>query len=191
MVILTVSLALMILLATCRYGVAGLTRLADLRLRGGTLALLAASTQVISVLVRQQRLALLIIGAILLAWFCWLNRRHLGIWLAAAGIALNMTVMVANGGTMPVNRAAIEQKSGMEFQGGEQPELTKATVLDDSDAALAWLGDRWLLPGPLARLAVWSIGDLLLLAGVWHVLATTMKGRKDDPSELQSRAALP
>ena len=114
----------------------------------------------------------------LIGAFCWLNRRHYGIALAALGIMLNLTVMAANSGMMPISPATIADMGGRYRASGTLLQHSKDIVLDDEQAMLAWLGDRLLLPGSLARLTAWSVGDILLLIGVARLLWTTMKGDK-------------
>lgn len=178
----------MLLLLAGRFGRTGLARLATLHLRGGRLALLACTAQVVSITTQSYQLELLLTSATMLAGFCWLNRRQAGIVLAAMGIALNMLVMVANGGTMPVSTTAVAQVLGPRADTATLLPLSKGTILDDSEAWLPWLGDRLLLPGPLARIAAWSIGDVLLLTGIGWLLWKTMKGQKDDRYTFGSRA---
>jgi len=191
MIVLTMTLAVLLLALTLRFGRAGLVRLTTLHLRCGWLAILAALAQIVSLLTQQYRLEWLIVTAGLLAVFCWLNRRQPGMLLVALGIFLNFLVMGFNGGTMPVNRVALEHKSQMQIPSGTEPLFTKARVLDDDAAKLAWLGDRFLLPGPLSHLAVWSIGDGLLIAGIARHLWSTMKGQTYVPGTLRRAGTLP
>jgi hypothetical protein len=167
---LLLVLGILLLAVVCRNGRAGLIRLATLRLRGGYLPLLACLAQLDGVLTQQHRQALLIVSAGLLCGFCWLNRRQFGMLLIMIGISLNMLVMVANGGAMPVSSTALAQVNNHYAISGAVPRFSKARVLKDNDVAFAWLGDRLLLPGSLAHLAAWSIGDILLLAGVGRLL---------------------
>ena len=191
MIILTVTLALMLFGLVCRFGWTSLERLATLRLRGGAQAFLACAAQVVSVVTQQHRLALLLVSAALLASFYWLNRRQAGISLAMLGIVLNLAVMGANNGSMPVSSATMMRKNSLEFAAGTDLPHTKNTVLEDHEARLPWLSDRLLLPGPLARLAAWSIGDFLLLAGVGRMLWHTMKEQDNhDRHSLRGNATL-
>lgn len=190
MIALALALGLFVLVPACRYGRAGMIRLANLRFRGGALALLASLAQLVSALSGRYLLGILLTAG-LLAGFCWLNRRQGGILLAAAGIALNLTVMAANGGIMPVSQTTFARISGAAVEPGAPIPFSKDRVLNDDQAALAVLGDRLLLPGPLAGLAAWSIGDALLLAGVGWLFWHTMKGNTDDVQTCWSGSALP
>lgn len=176
MIIIPLTLGAMLLVISLRFGWAGLQRLLTQPLRGGILAVLACMAQVLSVVTHRERFGFLIVTAVLLAMFCWLNRRRAGLWLIAAGITLNMLVMAANGGTMPINSQTLARMSSITASHGDELSRSKDRVLDDSHAVLPLLGDRLLLPGPFARLAAWSIGDVLLLSGVARLLWQTMKG---------------
>ena len=178
MIILSLTLVAMLLGLICRFGWAGLARLATLELRSSMLAVLACTAQMVGFLTRLHRLELLIVSTVFFGWFCWRNRRQAGIPLVSLGIVLNMTVMAANGGMMPIAPAKVEQLRGVQVSSGVPLHSSKDVVREDSEAALAWLGDRIVLPGPLAKLAVWSIGDFVLLIGVGRLLWTTMEGRE-------------
>jgi hypothetical protein len=173
------TFALLVLVLVAVYRWRGLQRLAALRVRGAPLALGAAAAQLVSVVTQQQRAVLLVVSTLLLLGFCWRNRRLAGVGLIAGGIALNSLVMLVNGGTMPVSPASLPTL-GYELTEGAQLPLQKSRVLADEHARLAWLGDRWHLPGPLAPVAAWSLGDGLLLAGLAWLLVRTMKGNVDD-----------
>jgi hypothetical protein len=178
MLALTASLALLLAALTCLFGLRGLARLKDLHLRGGWLALGACAAQLAGALL-DQRLAFLALSALLLAAFCALNWRQAGLPLAAAGLALNMLVMGANGGAMPLDPQAWSAMGRADLAPGEYLAGNKSRLLPDEEAALPWLGDRLLLPGPLRGVAAWSLGDALLLAGVGWMLWATMKGTHD------------
>lgn len=173
--LLPLTLGLLLVVLTAWFGPRRLGRLAALRFRGGWLVLLAATVQSLAMVFLQQRLVPVLITALLLAYFCWLNRRVVGIGLAACGIVLNMAVMSANGGAMPIPPQSVEQL-GLELSVGTNLQLQKSRVLADETARLALLGDRLHLPGALGGIAAWSAGDLLLIAGIATILATTMKG---------------
>ncbi len=162
-----------------RYGRVGLDQLATFQLRGGLAAVLALMAQIVSMWTQQHRFEWLAVSILFLAWFGWLNRRHLGIVLASVGIALNMIVMLANGGVMPVSPESISRVADAYVEPGTPLSFSKSNVQTAEQTTFAWLSDRLHLPGPLGQLAAWSIGDILLLAGIWHLLWSVMKGQVD------------
>jgi hypothetical protein len=191
---LTIALSTLLIVLVLRFGREGLARLAALPLRGGGLVALAGLSQLAGALTGGRRLELLLLSAALLAGFCWLNRRHAGVALAALGIGLNMAVMAANGGTMPVapsTAAAIAELRGADPAAARAVALPKSHLRAEERTRLAFLSDRLLLPGPLGGLAAWSIGDALLLAGVGRLLWYGMKGPRRDRASGAPAAALP
>lgn len=189
MIALPLTLGAMVLLLVGRFGSAGLLRLTTLQFRGGSLALIACLLQVASVLSHSHRLVILAMTMVVLLIFCWLNRARAGFWLVTLGITLNLLVMIANNGDMPIRPAAFQHMSGLDVPSGTKLLYSKDRVLEDAAAVLPWLGDRLLLPGPLARVAVWSIGDLLLLIGTGRLLWVTMKGIDHAQPNLRRRTA--
>jgi hypothetical protein len=93
-----------------------------------------------------------------------------GIFLAAIGIALNLTVMVANGGWMP---RADALAAGLIGRGGQADTINNTAPLRP-ETRLAWLADTIAQPAwmPLANIV--SPGDLLLSFGAaWWAFALT------------------
>ena len=100
-------------------------------------------------------------------WFIVLNVRFAWARVIAVGVALNLAVMVTNGGTMPAPaRFATSQPAVM---GVETERLAPGSkdriVSDQTPALLAPLQDQYVvtLPGGMQRLA--SIGDFVSLGG--------------------------
>ena len=105
--------------------------------------------------------ALLFLNA-LVAVFLVLNRRLPGTLLAAAGLAMNVAVIGANG-AMPVSAAAAEA-AGIEAapsEGGFKHEPL------DEDTRLPLLADA--LPVPIFR-TVFSLGDVYLALGILYLV---------------------
>jgi hypothetical protein len=190
-VILALTLILLIVAYTMCFGFAGLLRLAHLPLRGGWLAALGCAVQFLGFSMSDYRFVMFVFSTILLLAFCWRNRQYAGMWLVATGIALNMAVMLANGATMPVNPASLREMTNIDLPAYSLIEGSKDQVLPDELASLPWLGDRLLLPGPFASLAVWSIGDVMLIIGVARLLWLVMKGKPDDRTSYGTATATP
>ncbi len=166
-----------------------LVRLANLPVRGRWLAVAGFVAQLVGFSVPTYRFALLVLSTALLLAFCWRNRHIVGMGIVALGIALNMAVMLANGAMMPIHPTALREMSGVDMPAFSVIDGSKDRVLPDEHAALPWLGDRLLLPGPLAFIAVWSVGDVVLLIGVARVLWYLMKGHSDDRTTYGSAKA--
>ena len=91
--------------------------------------------------------------------FVWSNRAIPGLWLIGLGGASNLIAIGANGGVMPASPAA-QAAAGLTASGGFENSAAVA------DARLSFLGDVFAWPDPLPLANVFSIGDVLLLAGV-------------------------
>jgi hypothetical protein len=143
--------------------------LLDLHLRYAWLALagLLAQIIVISVVPRGSPtlhdvvhiLTYVAAGAFVLA-----NRHIPGIGLTALGGALNMAAIAANGGVMPASPSALATAGIVEHAGSY---ANSAAV---SHPHLAWLGDVFATPSSLPLANVFSVGDVLIMAGVLVLL---------------------
>jgi hypothetical protein len=120
----------------------------------------------------------------MLARNAWLRSSSLRwAWaLAAAGVLLNLVVVVANGGHMPQSQAArIAAGASAERVAGLASEPGWRNVAPmTSDTRLAWLGDVFPEPAWLPLHNVMSVGDLLLASGVAAViyLSTSRRSRR-------------
>jgi hypothetical protein len=92
--------------------------------------------------------------------FVWLNRRVRGVIIVGVGAALNGITIALNGGTLPASRAAAEAA-------GFDPELAFANSAVVEDPVLPWLGDVFAWPAPLPLANTFSVGDVLIVLGVW------------------------
>lgn len=92
--------------------------------------------------------------------FLWLNRRVGGVLIVGAGAVINGVVIAINGGTLPANAAAVEA-AGLERDGG----FANSAVLENP--ILPWLGDMFAWPAPMPLANVYSVGDVLIVVGVF------------------------
>ena len=92
--------------------------------------------------------------------FLWLNRRVAGVLVVAAGAVSNGVVIVLNGGTLPASAAAVKA-AGLD---GDLA-FANSGVLDHP--VLPWLGDVFAWPAPLPLANTFSVGDVLIVVGVF------------------------
>ena len=91
----------------------------------------------------------------IIAWVVWHSARVRGIWLVAAGAALNLIVIVANNARMPV---------APELAGAVLPRSNPGLyTLMGSQTNLNILGD-WIRLGPIPE--AYSVGDVLIALGL-------------------------
>lgn len=165
-----------------------LSLLSGLQLRGGRWVATALGTQVlvISIVPHWPRTLLVPLHAlsyVLAAVVLWQNRRLPGLPLIALGGGLNATAIAVNRGQMPGDPGAFAQ-AGITSDSG----FVNSGVLDGP--RLAALGDVFASPSWLPLQNVYSVGDLLILAGaVWAVHRTcrTVLGRRTPAHLLRRR----
>lgn len=103
-----------------------------------------------------------VVGVVVLA-----NLRLPGVVLVALGAALNLAAILANGGSMPASPAALAT-AGIAIGGN-----TNSVVLEHP--ALEPLTDVFALPAWVPLANVFSVGDVLIGAGIAVVIATGMR----------------
>ena len=114
--------------------------------------------------------------AALVAWTVWQIDRIAGIWLVTVGAALNLVVIAANGGRMPV----APEIAGTLVQRGQIGQYT----LMGPGTHLNWLADWIAVPGPLEKVVreAYSPGDLIVALGIAVVVLLAMRTRPDETS---------
>lgn len=116
----------------------------------------------------------LLVSQILFFGFAWVNRRISGMPVLICGVLLNVIVMTANGGFMPVSlntvsRLLPEQRL-QDFQLGSRIGA-KDILLRPQDTNFEWLADRFLTPAWFPSKTAFSLGDVFIAMGVFWMLA--------------------
>jgi Family of unknown function (DUF5317) len=122
------------------------------------------------------------------AWFVWANRRLAGVPLMALGGALNLAAITANGGVMPASRQALAH-AGLPADTGE---FANSAVV--AHPHVPWLGDVFATPAALPIANVFSVGDVLLVAGALvalHVASGSRLGRYAGPRSASASRNVP
>jgi len=107
----------------------------------------------------------------LLVWFVVLNRSRLGVVIAGVGLGLNLVVIAANGGFMPASRAALKL-AGVAYSG----QTHNNSGVSGAGTHLSFLGDVFATPAWVPAANVFSVGDLLIVAGIVILLVVAMRG---------------
>jgi hypothetical protein len=104
------------------------------------------------------------------------NLRQPGFAVIALGAALNLLVIVANGGQMPASPEAWALLTGTP----EVPTVAFSnSALLEPATRFAFLGDLFVLPRPMPFANVFSIGDVLIgLGGALFLTRTMHRGNK-------------
>lgn len=100
------------------------------------------------------------------------NIRVPGLALIAIGAVSNLAAILANGGYMPASPSALRSL-------GKTDPTTYSNSVELASPALAPLTDIFAMPAFLPFANVFSIGDVLIGAGVAIALAVAMRGTGD------------
>jgi hypothetical protein len=126
--------------------------------------------------------ALLLVPAhLLLLPFLLRNFSLWGIRLITIGFALNLLVMSANGGLMPVDSNAVQavgRHDAATLALGEHIPRTKNVYQDRSQTTLADLSDAIILPVPPPFTRAVSPGDIIITAGIGLVAVQLFAARR-------------
>ena len=101
--------------------------------------------------------------------FIWVNHRQPGFWMLGLGLLLNLSVILPNGGWMPITPQTASRiypaVPVSSWRIGERLGSSKDVVFRLRDIRLEWLSDRFVLPiGP--KIA-FSLGDIFLSLGAF------------------------
>ena len=146
-------------------GLAGgrLRALVELRLRGVGFLWAALLLQVLLIAVPGEpagwRTAAYVASYPLGLAFAWANRHVTGVLLAAAGAMLNLVAIVANGGVMAASATALTT-AGL---AADPTVWTNSTLV--ANPHLLFLGDVLAIPRGWPLAGVFSVGDVVVVAG--------------------------
>lgn len=182
--ILAVAAVVAILIGWLRGG--SLSHLADLPLRGGWIAVVAFGLQVYLIYFPElkteglsARVGLLFFSYALLFFVVWQNRRLPGIGILAVGLVTNLSVMLLNGGYMPITPEALAQVGHTQNILSPEPGgrvLASKDIVLPRDMTLAWwLADIFVLAPPFPWPTVFSVGDVLIATGIFLLVQHGMR----------------
>lgn len=119
----------------------------------------------------------------LLIGFAAVNRAVRGVPLVFAGLVGNLVAVVANGGLMPASPQAI-RAAGLTYR-------LRNNSVSTVDPHLAWLTDRWAVPAWIPWGNVFSVGDVLIAAGIVATIVLAMHGRGRGSESERNRRLYP
>jgi hypothetical protein len=126
----------------------------------------------------------------LLLVFCWFNRRANGVWLLALGLALNLLVISANGGFMPISRQTAARIAPPDKQAALAAVPTgsrvgvKDVLLTPEQTRLVWLSDTLISPAWLPIRGAVSPGDVVIALGAFWLLASSSRAAQASPNKV-------
>jgi uncharacterized protein DUF5317 len=172
--VLTVYLVVGMLLALAATGPRQLIRLATIRIRHVWLLWLALADQIVVISIVPESNATVLAAAHIASYLmagAWLvaNSHLPGGWLIGLGGGLNGMVITLNGGTLPASESAVRAAG----QVADTGQFTNSQVL--TDPVLPWLGDAFATPAWIPGQNVFSVGDVLIWAGLMIFLWRTCR----------------
>jgi hypothetical protein len=165
------TIALVIVVALVRGG--SLRNFAALRLSwlplviaGFALQLLIFTPFGLSPLVAVATLPIYVLSLALIAIWVAANWRIPGMALIAIGLALNVAVIAANGGHMPVLPEGARLAGHYDALAAGDPATSKHALMSSEQARLWWLSDIIVIPRGVPGAVVLSVGDIVLTVGI-------------------------
>jgi hypothetical protein len=160
------GLAYLLVLVSVPLARGRLSALADVELRKSWLALAAIALQVVIISVIPGLLGPLgeplhMVSYLLLGAFAWVNRGITGLPIIALGGLLNFVCITVNGGVMPSDPDAMASIGRAASEG----EFDNSAAV--AHPKLAFLGDIIATPASWPVHNIYSVGDLLILAGAF------------------------
>lgn len=119
--------------------------------------------------------------AVLIAWVA-LNRAIPGMALAGAGVLMNTAAIAANGGYMPVDPQAAAYAGRLARYATEGDAVNHNSVATAEGVQLWLLTDIFPLPAGIPLANVFSLGDILLTAGVAYFCYGVITGALGRPT---------
>jgi hypothetical protein len=156
-----------------------ISRLAEIRFRWPVIVLIAYAAREFNVLYTPLArtwlapLTYTVALTALVAWTVWHRDRVRGIVIVAAGMAMNLLVVVANLGHMPVPLWLADRGPRELIEKG----VLGQYILAGPHTRLDWLGDWIVLPGTLGRIfpQAYSPGDLVATLGMAIAVFLSMR----------------
>jgi hypothetical protein len=116
----------------------------------------------------------LVLSQLMLLIFAWLNLKQQGFLALGLGVVLNVLVITANGGWMPISPQTLRylnpDPSQHNWVIGQRLGVSKDIVLPYDNMIFPLLSDRIIFPKILSNGLAYSIGDIFIALGAFQLL---------------------
>jgi len=133
-------------------------------------------------------------ACLLLGLVVWANRHLDGMKLVALGLLLNLIVMAANGGWMPVTPEDVVKVGHTNLAptlaSGTRIHSSKNIILLRKETKLWLLSDIFTVPRPFPVPSVFSIGDVVVALGTFMFIQGSMLGHECPSRNSMQRSKL-
>lgn len=121
---------------------------------------------------------LLLLSYLLILGIVWKNRRVPGFGVIGLGILLNLTVMMANGGFMPIQPGVLRnfghEHMATKMESGYRVLHSKDVLLTREETHIWILSDVFAFDPPILSPTAFSPGDVLITGGAFLFIQSTM-----------------
>jgi len=121
---------------------------------------------------------LLLLSYLFILAIVWKNRRLSAFRAIGLGLLLNLTVMMANGGFMPIQPEVLEsfghQHMAAKMESGYRVLHSKDVLLTRKETRVWILSDVFAFDPPLLSPTAFSPGDVLIAAGAFLLIQSAM-----------------
>ena len=121
------------------------------------------------------------------------NLRLPGMAWLGLGAALNLLVMVANGGWMPVTSDLLAAAGFVDTPSailpGQRVFASKDVVAVSQEIHLRWLSDLFIIPKLGVLSAVFSVGDVVMMLGLFQLIQVSITKQSGRASQQIDRIA--
>lgn len=123
----------------------------------------------------QYRMSLYVLAYILLFVALFLNMQFKCMWFIMIGAIANFAAIMLNGGSMPIDMGILQQQ-GFEnmFHSISMEAFPQYIPLEEAGLYTSYLGKRLSMPAIYPLKQIFSIGDLLIVIGIFFLIQSMM-----------------
>ncbi|WP_278277839.1 DUF5317 domain-containing protein [Anaerovirgula multivorans] len=123
----------------------------------------------------QYRMILYVLSYVLLFLALFLNMQFKCMWFIMIGAITNFAAIMLNGGSMPVDMGILERNGFQNMLNSIRMEaLPQYIPLEEAGLYTSYLGKRLSMPAMYPLKQIFSVGDLLMVIGIFFLIQNMM-----------------